>query len=327
MEKGKKETILKKKREFARDTWIDWAIRLFTIKDLILSKKPQSMNDLIKLLKNRGIKKSASTLKRDLEKLREIGFNYYYDKTQKCMNIGILIDESVPGFGNQLANLTAKTIELSEILRKEISDQKQMTLEFTEGKSLHVKTFFELHKYAQSKQVVSFNYQPVDREKKKVTILPRMVAERNNRLYCIGYRFDKERHQAFLVDRIEGSIFIESNIQFLRNASSHIPVFSKNAWFDQIIGISNEDAELLEIELLFTPKQALYMREYPFHTKKEEVMYDDDRGRCIRVKLKNTYELRAKILELGEGVEVLGPESLRIKIKETIANILKKYES
>ena len=241
------------------------------------------------------------------------------------MSIRYLADEADTAGGNHLANLTAKSFEILEILRREMADQEQMSLEFTDGKEKHIQVFFKLYNYAQNKQVVSFNYKPIDGEKKKVTILPRIVAERDRRMYCIGFRLDKQRHQVYAIDRIYGSILEETWFQNLNEQEIYVPLFSKKSWFSHIIGISNEDAEILDMELLYTPKQALYMREYPIHTS-EKAIYDDERGRCTQVQLKNTYELRAKILELGSGVEVLKPEKLRNEIKGMLQQILKTYE-
>jgi len=192
-----------------------------------------------------------------------------------------------------------------------------------------------LCEFAAEGKVVSFFYSAVGAFPKRVVVLPRLIAERNNRFYCIAYRFDKERYITYSIDRIDSYEIQaeEDQNKYQKQIEALIP-FDKDSWFKQIVGISNEDAEIMEIELLFTPWQAQYMRMYKFHPE-EQVLFDDrnedgmenGKGRCIRVTLKNTYELRAKILELGKGVEVLKPQKLRDQIQNMLLEILEKYKS
>jgi len=298
-------------------------VRLFKIKELIARKQLKNKEEILNALGDKS--GSESTLKRDLKKLESLGYYCSLDRKAGFWKVNCALNEGESEQKEIILALANQSIELAEVMREELSERDNISLEFELSKRDLLKLFFRFQEWSAKSQIVSFDYKPAIGEVKKVNILPRLVAERNNRLYVIGFRLDKMRDQVYSLDRILGGKVGVGSISLKREQDIKIPVFSKKAWFSQIVGISNEDAEILDIELLYTTKQALYMREYPIHPN-EKLIYDDENGRCIQVKLKNTYELRAKILELGAGVKVLKPEILRKQIKETLQQILKTYE-
>jgi predicted DNA-binding transcriptional regulator YafY len=296
---------------------ISLLLELFRMKYLIEIQDFSNKEKLRKVIGSPHI----STLKRHFNRLKELGFEL--ESESKYLKF-----KPNPNTSNRtLTQIRDLTAQLNRIMNQEFDKSKFMSFDHESFDTSANSKFSALAQFSADRKVVAFFYSAVGKEVPKRTIvLPCLVAERNNRFYCIAYRFDKERFITYSIDRIDSKEVQQVDDQFAyAEAIENMPDFDKEAWFSHIIGISNEDAEILDIELLYTPKQALYMREYPIHPN-EKPIYDDERGRCTQVQLKNSYELMAKILELGAGVEVLKPEILRNEIKGMLQQILKTYE-
>jgi predicted DNA-binding transcriptional regulator YafY len=292
---------------------LELMLTLLKMKDLVASKGLQNKS---KLRMELG-EPSLSTLKRHVRRLYELGFEI----KMRGKNLQV----SSWGDSGKFMNIRNLVSTLHRKLNEEFDRSKFMSFDHDSFDTGQSSKFNSLAKFAKDETVVAFFYSAVGSQPKRVIVLPRHLAERNNRFYCIAYRFDKERDITYSLERIESKeIQPVENQGFYQEAIDKLPKFDKATWFEHIIGISNEEAELMDIKLLYSPKQALYMREYPIHPK-EKVIFDDERGRCTEVKLKNTYELRAKILELGAGIEVLEPEKLRVQIKNIIEENLSRY--
>jgi predicted DNA-binding transcriptional regulator YafY len=324
MEKARK----KPNRDGSRE-YLEQLARILELKNIILNGKLSNL-DALPQISERYKNVSKSTAKRDLKYLRdELGFiiehkggKYVimrnYDSTavnirEKFMGLKLLVDD------------------LQLLIQQELDNIMTIDLEHRQYNNPKLKEcFYKLAKIAEEQEnIVTFKYRPAGNNmelpgkgSKLVRLAPRLLAERNNRLYCIGYNLDKRANITYALDRIDLSSLSEEKIP---------PAFKKEileldvaGYFDKIVGISNEEAELLNLELRFTPKQAYYMRKHPFHPK-QQVLQDDEENYIIAVELKNTYELRAKILALGEGVEVLKPPAFRAQMAGILQRILEQY--
>ena len=109
----------------------------------------------------------------------------------------------------------------------------------------------------------------------------------------------------------------------LSKINSHI----KRAWsthyvFDDRMALAME--EPIEVHLAFTEFQAQYVITQPLHSSQELVSKGKNEY-IFKYHLVPNFEFISTILGWGEEVEVLRPDWLRVKIEESLHNILLRY--
>jgi len=94
--------------------------------------------------------------------------------------------------------------------------------------------------------------------------------------------------------------------------------------FDNIIYLSYLEGKVEEVILSFQPIQGKYVKSLPLH-RSQKIIKDDKKSLVISLDLIPNFELRQKILMMGETVKVLKPAKLAAEIKRSLANALKQY--
>lgn len=79
------------------------------------------------------------------------------------------------------------------------------------------------------------------------------------------------------------------------------------------------------VELRFTPHTARWVSTEQWHPKQTS-LFDEDKYYILSFPYTDDRELIQDILKYGENVEVLKPESLKLRIHESLKNNLKQYE-
>jgi len=158
-----------------------------------------------------------------------------------------------------------------------------------------------------NKNVLTIKYAPFGKEPFELEFHPHYLKQYNNRWFVFGLNPDlKINKWNMALDRIE-SISI-SKSKFI---SSYID------WeyhFSEIIGVTKpQDAEEIEIELLFTKELAPYIQTKPLHQSHKQKITEN--GLYVKYKLIPNYELEQLLLSFGERVKVLSPASLIHSIK------------
>lgn len=166
---------------------------------------------------------------------------------------------------------------------------------------------------------VKFTYQRFSTDSEKEHILhPYLLKEYRNRWYVIGWHPEREMIRIFGLDRIQ-------KMEVLEDIFDPRPDFEADTYFKHSLGITVlQDQEPQEIILLFNETQGKYIQAQPMHETQE--VEESSEGLIVRLKLLITYELVSEILNHGEKVKVLAPQSLQDLIKERLMQALKQYE-
>jgi predicted DNA-binding transcriptional regulator YafY len=95
-------------------------------------------------------------------------------------------------------------------------------------------------------------------------------------------------------------------------------------YFSEIIGVSKVyQREEEEINLLFSEKQAPYIKTKPLHETQKQ--YEHENGLLVKLKVIPNFELEQQILSFGESVQVLAPIELKNRITSRLQQALSNY--
>lgn len=146
-------------------------------------------------------------------------------------------------------------------------------------------------------------------------IHPYYIKQYNNRWFLIGYNPDYKRLSHVPLDRIDD--LEPFHTEFITNTA-----YDFEKYFDDVVGVTVLDAEVLPIKLRFSQKRLQYVLTKPIH--KSQRCVDPDSG-IVTLRLIPNRELEALLLSFGPDVEVLEPLKLRNQIMEKIRIINEHY--
>lgn len=184
------------------------------------------------------------------------------------------------------------------------------------------------YKAITDKQVLQFNYQRYGQEPFILTFHPQYIKEYNGRWFVFG-EANRAPYQAYNVplDRIVGDISVMDNIEYIAAPKGFYQDF-----FNNIIGVTHEKGAKVEEIIIHTKTEYQHglLLTKPLHHSQEETLpfgeHDGDRYGEVRLWIEPNRELRGRILQYGESLEVIQPHSLRDKIEETLKKMVEQYE-
>lgn len=147
---------------------------------------------------------------------------------------------------------------------------------------------------------------------------PQFLKQFNNRWYAMGYNPAQETLVwTVALDRIK------------RIDDSVMEYFEMNydweEYFSDFIGVTRSGFEVIEVKILIQDaEQAAYIRTNPLHQSQRPIRQVEG-GFETTLKLIPNYELEKLILSFGERIEVVSPESFRMRIAERIKKMADLY--
>lgn len=154
---------------------------------------------------------------------------------------------------------------------------------------------------------------------KEYTVEPYLLKEFAGRWYLFTYIREKGVFRTFGLDRIADLII--TDIRFKKEARLAETVCK----FDNVYGLvyepeQNTNAPVEEVRLQYSALMINHLSALPLH--RSQVINDN----IVTLYIIVNPEIENKILSYGEHVEVLSPQSLREKIKQRLAETLKRYD-
>jgi len=275
--------------------------------------KKELLNDL----KDKGFKLGPRQFDRHLVVLRdEFGIAIEYDIFKK----GYFINPE----GKRDLDAFIKFLELmlsSNILIESFKDWKNAKdyISFESiGNLKGIEHLNLLLDAVKNKNLISFSHRSFESDDGvNYQIQPYLLKEYQNRWYIIGVVEGKKELRTFGIDRISDLKVLDEN--FIPN-----PKINPLKNFEHVIGLYYSDLDPEEVILSFTPQQGNYIRTLPLHHS-QEILLDDDEEFRIKIFVVPNFELRQKILMLGDSVEVIEPVWFREEVIEEIRKGLKNY--
>jgi predicted DNA-binding transcriptional regulator YafY len=172
-------------------------------------------------------------------------------------------------------------------------------------------------KSVHEQQALEIIYEKHSKERNRHKFHPYFVVGYKGIWYVLGYSENRKGIVTLGLDRFKQADV--ADIPFIKNT-----LLKPEEHFRHTIGITHTPGPPENIELLFSPTQANYIKTQHLHHT-QETINDDVKGLHIRLKLKPNYELHSLLLSFGHEVEVLKPLSLRKKMVESVEKIRMVY--
>ena len=100
--------------------------------------------------------------------------------------------------------------------------------------------------------------------------------------------------------------------------------FSPQAYFAEYFGVLTDETPMAHVVVRTYGKTPDYLRTLPLHSSQREVSHTDQYT-DFSFDIRPTADFLGQLLSHGDGVEVLEPAPLRQKMRQLIANNLKRY--
>lgn len=165
---------------------------------------------------------------------------------------------------------------------------------------------------------IKFSYKSYMRANQQngIIIEPYFVKIFNQLWYVIGYNTADKKIKTYSLDRM-------SNVN-ITDAKFEMPEdFVPEEFFADCYGITTNQAEPKRIAIKAEPTQAKYLRALPLHPSQQEELHDN--YSIFRYKMRNTYDLRERLLSHGSSIEVLEPPELKAQIVDEMKKALENY--
>ena len=171
-----------------------------------------------------------------------------------------------------------------------------------------------------NKQPLSISYKPFGKTERSMNIHPYYLKQYNDRWFLVAQTEGFDDLSVLAIDRID-------SIKTL-----HIPFIESNVdmedYFGDSVGVTVfPDRPIEEVRLRVNAKRYPYVATKPIHWSQTELKDEATEDyKVIRLKVRINNELETMILSYGDDVEVLAPESLRLKIAGKIERLARKYK-
>ena len=163
-------------------------------------------------------------------------------------------------------------------------------------------------------------YRPFHRDPYWCIVHPYHLKQYNNRWFLFCH---EEGRKPFISNKaLDRIVTIEpSSVKYIPNTEVDF-----SSYFKEIIGVSVPDSNvpLEDVVMRFDPKRFPYVVNKPLHPSQEII---DEESCTLKIKVRYTKELEAKILFYGSQVEVLQPAHLRQRIAAEMEHGLEKYNT
>ena len=133
----------------------------------------------------------------------------------------------------------------------------------------------------------------------------------------IGYNIADKKIKTYSLDRM-------TNVNITGDTFEMPKGFEPSEFFADCYGITTNQDEPKRIVIKAEATQAKYLRALPLHPSQQEELHDD--YSIFRYKMRNTYDLRERLLSHGSSIEVLEPPELKAQIVDEMKKALENYK-
>lgn len=172
-----------------------------------------------------------------------------------------------------------------------------------------------------NKQPLSIVYKPFDKSKITLRIHPYYLKQYNDRWFLVARTEGYEMLSVLAIDRI-----ISLKALRTKYIESHIDMES---FFEDSIGVTVcLDKPIEEVKLRINARRYPYIETKPIHWSQTELKsVATEEYKVIKLKVRINNELETTILSFGDDMEVIAPESLRLRIADKVDHLMRKYKN
>ena len=150
---------------------------------------------------------------------------------------------------------------------------------------------------------------------------PFILKEYNNRWFVVGRKKSNHPITNLALDRI---IKMDYDLRMPFIAQT----FDAESYYKNVIGVTvNSGLKPKAIQLWIDKINAPYVRTKPLHHTQRLIKENEDGSIIINLFLIENFEMERTILGFGDGIEVLKPLRLRLRIQQILSNSLNRYNN
>ena len=149
-----------------------------------------------------------------------------------------------------------------------------------------------------------------------IVIEPYFVKIFHQLWYVIGLNRADKVIKTYSLDRMSQVMILNKKFKIPRG-------FVPEEFFDDCYGITTNQDEPKRIVIKAEPTQAKYLRALPLHHSQQEEIHDN--YSIFTYRMRNTYDLRERLLSHGSSIEVLQPPELKAQIVGEMKRALENY--
>lgn len=151
---------------------------------------------------------------------------------------------------------------------------------------------------------------------------PYYLKEYNNRWFLIARTEGRDDLSNYAFDRID-SIDLCPDIKYIPNDT----IDFNDDYFNDMVGVSRPmDGEVQRVTLWVNAELTPYIKTKPIHETQKLKMREDGSS-IINMELYINYELEQLLLSYCDGLRVIYPEDLALRLKERLSRALELYDS
>lgn len=176
-------------------------------------------------------------------------------------------------------------------------------------------------------QVLTIDYQPYGKEIRQLIFHPHYLKEFNGRWFLLGHAEGKKPELGYIIalDRIVGRPCETSESTWL-----HAPTDYYTNHFKDIVGVTNLQNNVEDIHIRAHGQIFGLVDTKPIHQSQTITIpygrHDDGEYGEFTVHLKINNEFIGRILQMGDGLEIVAPKLVRDFFKSRVKSILDLYD-
>ena len=205
---------------------------------------------------------------------------------------------------------------------------EQMIISSTDRELTNIELLPNLYETIRDKKVLKIDYKPYDEEIETIIFHPHLLKEYNGRWFLFGHAEGKEPEFGYnlALDRIE-NFDIEKLYVYIRAPKEYYTNFFKN-----IVGVSHYSQEVVQDIHIRAHSKSIFMlmATKKLHHSQETIIpfgeYEDGRYGDFSIQVEVNNEFIGRILQMGEGLEIISPPNVRERLRETVLKMNNLYK-
>lgn len=227
------------------------------------------------------------------------GYKYY------IANPEVLGDDSIEGW-------LFSTLTVSTVLSDSVSLRERILLENVPAGEEFLQTIIQALK-ANRKLLIT--YQRFGQDSYEKTIFPYALKLFHQRWYLLA--FTGRHYATYSLDRMLSVSLTEETFERPDD-------FSPEAYFSEYYGILTDDTPMAHVVIRTYGSTPNYLRTLPLHASQKELQSTEEYT-DFSLDIRPTADFINTLLSHSDGLEVLEPADLRLKIREILTRTLNRY--
>ena len=227
------------------------------------------------------------------------GYKYY------IANPEVLGDDSIEGW-------LFSTLTVSTVLSDSVSLRERILLENVPAGEEFLQTIIQALK-ANRKLLIT--YQRFGQDSYEKTIFPYALKLFHQRWYLLA--FTGRHYTTYSLDRMLSVSLTEETFEKPDD-------FSPEAYFSEYYGILTDDTPMAHVVIRTYGSTPNYLRTLPLHASQKELQSTDEYT-DFSLDIRPTADFINTLLSHSDGLEVLEPADLRLKIRKILTKTLNRY--